>query len=269
MARLNENVENDDDDLPDLHTILNPPREAAENRPKAFMKQDGCRSSPTTLSQTNATEASPLGLVNYIKETCNGKKSHKQRPLRQLEPKPFNSLLSNLSDKSGVVRGESNTGDSSVRSSPRRKNTAPIGYSIFAASLSENSLSLSENNDSFTDASGSIVPDSASNENILPSWSQKRNDVQKPLIEPRRGPSKKHASNVLVSPVEVEEDTGPINLGLPKKEKRSTMAVCPESSPRFRNLHRLSDPAEAYTDLDEPLSRLRLWVMSSTRIDLD
>ena len=144
-------------------------------------------------------------------------------------------------------------------SSPRRKIKSLVNLSVLASSLTEASVSLSENDDSSTDLSGFIVPDSASeDDSFLPQW-QKYPQSEKFSTESRKRLPRKSPKSPVVLPINDVEDTGPIDLTSPEKENGSTKSVCPESPPRFRTA-RLSDPPDTDSGLEEPISRLILCV---------
>ena len=131
------------------------------------------------------------------------------------------------------------------RSSPRRLAKAPVDYSKFTASLSEASISLSDDDETTTDLSGFIVSDSASDEEVLPSKSRSRRDGQQLstiyAIESKREP--------FVSP---------------KKSvfRRSNSSGAPETYPESQTGSR-SPPSSSTSigtnlDIAEPCSELKL-----------
>ena len=122
----------------------------------------------------------------------------KQRPLGSLKVTSVNSLL--LPKGNGLLDHTENmknirelpSANHRNRSSPRRLAKAPVDYSKFTASLSEASISLSDDDETTTDLSGFIVSDSASDEEVLPFKSRRRRDGQQlsPIyaIESKREP---------------------------------------------------------------------------------
>ena len=108
----------------------------------------------------------------------------KQRSLGSLKVTSFNSLL--LPKSSGLLDHTENTKSTKEfpaanqinRSSPRRLAKAPVDYSKFAASLSEASISLSDDDETATDLSGFIVSDSTSDEEVSSPKPRRRRDGQ-------------------------------------------------------------------------------------------
>ena len=128
----------------------------------------------------------------------------KQRSLGSLKVTGLNSLLLPKSNgfldhtKDMKSTKEFPAANKINRSSPRRLAKAPVDYSKFAASLSEASISLSDDDETATDLSGFIVSDSTSDEEVPSSKPRRRRDGQqlstihtmKPKTEPLFSPKK-------------------------------------------------------------------------------
>ena len=149
-----------------------------------------------------------------ITETSSvAKRVVKQRPLGSLKINSVNPLLLPKSNellsltedvKSTEEFPEANH---QLRSSPRRLAKAPVDYNKFGARLSEASISSSNDDETTTDLSGFIVPDSASDEEVLPSKSRRRRDgpqlstiyaiesKREPLVSPTKSASRKPSSS--------------------------------------------------------------------------
>ena len=146
-----------------------------------------------------------------------------------------------------------------IRSSPRRKANAPTNYSKFALRLSEGSAIISdEEEDSFTDLSGFIVPDSASDEDTKPSRSQKRQEHRD--VGKRNRHNAIHAS---ASSAESDglESTGPIEPTSPRKTNDVLCKTCPESPPRPSVSSLELDGNETHSDLIDSLATLKLYLI--------
>ena len=172
MARLNiSNGDDSDDELPDLMTILRgdsgtclgkASRGAAEAA--AFgtgkMPKSDVVASRSIKSVSGRTTSAPS------KE----EQSRKQRPHQSLKLTHVNSLLLPLSQRSfsGVKKplqdGDHERQAQRVRSTPKRAASKPVDYSIFSPKRADRSPFAAEDDESSTDLSGFIVPDSASEE---------------------------------------------------------------------------------------------------------
>ena len=188
MAELNAGSDSDDE-LPCLSALLwsgaatiAPPTPSEKqrstiNRNQSPRKDTGyerdSQAAQCNVASRQTSDASPRG-----------KPVVKQRPLGSLEVTSVNSLLlpksNGLFDHTENTRGtkEFPAASHKNRSSPRRLAKAPGDYSKFATSLSEASISLSDDDEITTDLSGFIVSDSTSGEEVSPSKSRRRRDGQ-------------------------------------------------------------------------------------------
>ena len=175
----------------------------------------------------------------------------KQRPLGSLKVTSVNSSL--LPTSNGLLDHTENLKSAKEfpaanyrnRSSPRRLAKAPVDYSKFAASLSEASISLSNDDENTTDLSGFISFDSTSDEEVLTSKPRRRQAVQQmstihatksktePFISPKKSASRKFNSS-----------------GAPE--------LFPESRIGSRTPHSSSTLIGSNSDLEEPISELKL-----------
>ena len=174
----------------------------------------------------------------------------KQRPLGSLNIPSVNSLL--LPKSNGILDHRENknstkelpAADCTNRSSPRRLAKAPVDYSKFAASLSEASISLSEDDETTTDLSGFIVSDSTSDEGRKASKTRRRAGRQLSMIHP-----KESNNEPLVSPKKSDF-------------KRPDRSRAPESylqsQIRSRTPPSSSTSVGINSDIAEPFSELKL-----------
>lgn len=257
MARINHVVESEDE-LPELSDILGFPRTVEIKTPPKSTKRIYVTHRPRKDEASNS-DALPIH-ESSVQETksrkCLGERpSSKQRPLRSLNLASANSLLLPPSDERSRTSENSKLSrdDASVRSSPRRKANAPVDYSNCAPGLSDASFSFPDSEDDFTDLSGFIVPDSASDDDLLPTRASGRGQPTKSTKESMIGLDSTVSSPRKV-PIESYESSGLIDLTSPKK--KATATVCPGIPQR-----RLSSTIdEASFDLEEPSANLSLYV---------
>lgn len=266
MARLNQIVDSDDE-FPDLSTILRGPAGAGvnENRTteRASKKRDESGRSPNKRKDHKLIGAAREDSIvpgNDNRLLCDEEHESEPQAFGQLRSTDINSLFLRYPKQSLDKETKVHTVATSVRTSPRRRGRAQVDYSHCAPRLSDTSLSFSDD-DSFTDLSGFIVPDSASDEEVLPSSSQKKEESRRSKTKSRMQPAQDYASNKVRSPVEELESTGPIDLTSPKKEKKTPKHICSEFPPRFETSPRISERSGYLFDLDEPFSKLRLCVL--------
>ncbi len=261
MARLNQMFDSDDD-LPELSTILRSSTKATTSPiKKPVTKQDESKTSPRKKYCNDGNAGVSNGDVfsqGLSRLPFDANRFSNQRPLGLLKATQVNSLSLPIAKNFIETEGKVYLGESLIRSSPKRKAKTQVDYSKFAPRLSDVSLSSSESDDTFTDLSGFIVPDSASDVDVFPSRSQKSKDGKSFTKKTGDKPSKKDSCSHKVTPFEGKEDTGPIELTSPSKEKTLKM-MCAESPPRFRTPPRLSESDRVYSGLDEPFSKLRLY----------
>ena len=199
MARLNRAIKDDSgDEFPDLSKVLNngnfvstPPR--------------------TTVGKERSDS------------TQSNKQTRRQRPLGSLKLTQVNSLLLPLSkatlsfakNENSGSRGGSSVGN--IRASPKRAVKAPINYSKLVGRLTDAEPSTPEESDSYTDLSGFIVSDSASEaEDVWREKSRKRRQrsPQKPVKD---GCVRTKGGNVDLFKRKQESVT--VDLATPRKEK--------------------------------------------------
>lgn len=269
MARLNSIVESDDE-FPELSAILQSCGEAKVKHPATtFHKQ--CTGNASPRKEDPKEYASKLAQAmieseSIAKVICDERKSSKQGPLGPLKPANLVSLRFPVSSgalssaKCDGLEKQFPAADGTGRSSPRRK--IPVDYSKFVSRLSDARSSLSEDDDSFTDLSGFIVPDSASDEEVLPTRVPHRRNFPRSTEEATDHPTRYNASTPQISPTEGLEDSELINLNSPKKQNKTFNVICPESPPGLKTLPKLPDRAGALFDLDEPFADLKLCVYS-------
>ena len=175
----------------------------------------------------------------------------KQRPLDSLKVTSVNSLL--LPKSNGLLDHTENTKSANEfpaanhrnRSSPRRLAKAPVDYSKFAASLSEASISLSDDDENTTDLSGFIVSDSASDEEVSTS-------------KPRRRQAGQQLSTIHVAKSKTEPFISPKKSAFRKSNSSGAPELCPQSRIGSRTPHSSSTLIESNSDLAEPISELKL-----------
>ncbi len=259
MARLNKQLEDDSNDsLPDLASILCRP---SEDTAKALIATS--ERQPATDNRSQSTEAENLQPVqrkspskSMSKGSYDEKQLKKQRPLAPLKITHDNSLLLPLSNGSSKcakspAREQAAERFSSVRQSPKRAAKACVDYRKLVPLLTDPS---SGEDDSFTDLSGFIVPDSASEDELL--GHKSRNGLS-------RSPRRKGSSAKKANPPKNREDpfgrwreSAIIDLTSPEKESSSIPCLGPSTSP----ISPSKEPQKSgnCSDLDELFSRLRL-----------
>lgn len=268
MARLNfRAVSDSDDEFPDLSTILRPPSEVPANSPRRAPQKEQSRNS------TRAIEAGKIGHSQHIsaerlqsppkgitQASYDEKQSRRQRPLGPLKISHVNSLLLPLSSgslsctKLPSLQENISNGIEHSRSSPRRLARAPVDYSKYAAALADASVS-SEDEDSFTDLSGFIVPDSASEDEDTSSRSTRKN-----FRRPPQRSDLKHGRATSRVPGETKNENGPPceTIDLTSPEKDAFLGTWPESRPPVESSTKSSRILEDFTELEEPFSTLKL-----------
>ena len=175
----------------------------------------------------------------------------KQRPLRSLKVTSVNSLL--LPKSNGLLDHTENmksakefpAANQMNRSSPRRLAKAPVDYSKFATSLSEASISLSDDDENTTDLSGFIASDSTSDEEASTSKPRRRQDGQQL--------STVHATKSKTEPCISAKKSAFRKFNSPEAPE-----LCPESRIGSRTPHSSSTLIGSNSDLAEPISELKL-----------
>lgn len=269
MARLNQ-INDSDDEFPELSTLLRPFGDGdIQASERASKKRDDSGRLPLKGEPNNATGVGDKRIPvprNVAQLSPEEKHSSGPFPLGLLKLADINALHVPHSTQRLDGGTKSNTAKPSTTSNPRKTAKPRVDYSKLASRLSDASLSVSDS-DSFTDLSGFIVPDSASDEEILPSTSRNARESRKTTKKSRDQQSKEYASSPVRSPSEEQESTGRIYFISPKRGRKTSNLVCPESPPRFRTPPKISDRVEQHSDLDQPCSKMRLSVPIVTEYD--
>ena len=259
MAKLNESIDSDDE-FPELSILLRKPGEAGIKCPTITpMTGLGSGTSPRKERIRDGPDASH-NARSISKGNGHEKRISKQRPLGNLKLGNINSLLSKANDQFNA-RGYNDLGTECFadhqwfRSSPKRLAKATVDYSKFASRLSDACLSFPEDDESFTDLSGFVVPDSASDDEVLPPKSQRKRNAQ-PFSRKDVVPEENTSFVPRKSPPKSRKKSGIIDLTSPKKNASSV--ICPKSPPDYQIPCRKSDPIGGISNIDEPFSRLRL-----------
>ena len=260
MARLNDKLDSGDES-PELSTLLLKPGEAGTGSPtKTPKKAVGSGRSPRKESMRDSARHS-----DDAKSISNAKsyekRRGKQRPLGSSKLASVNSLLPPKFNHGFNARGHDDTAtdcsakDQRLRSSPRKLAKVPMDHAKFASRLSDASLSFSDGDGSFTDLSGFIVPDSASDDEALPHRLYRRRNAK----EYSNGPKVPEAKTLLspkVSPSKRRKDYDVVDLTSP--QRRVSTFLSPNSQPGCRTPPKKTDSIEGVSELDEPFSKLRL-----------
>ncbi|KAL2045520.1 hypothetical protein N7G274_001948 [Stereocaulon virgatum] len=247
MARLNQKI-NSDDEFPELSTLLQRETPGEMLGSNTLPRKDGNR-----------------GMTSPTKKTPSITKPH---PLSSLKLAEVHSLFLPRIDNPFDARGQKDLENACsarnqmFRSSPRRLAKTPVDYSEFSSSFSDASLPFSEEDESFTDLSGFIAPDSDSEDEVLPSKPQSR---RKACRLPKDDGVQLEKNDTVVPKVpsaKSRKHSKEIDLASPKK-KASTVD-CRALPPDCQTPPRESDLAGGSSDVDESLSRLRFSTPRST-----
>ena len=250
MARLGIDS---DDELPEISTLLQlPVWPGCKAGDQSTAKGDEKRKSPRKRIPQSRTEHDQAETFRVL-----GSKASidEQRPLRPLQSIDINHLSPPNDGEGKENKTISLITKIDVRSSPRRKAQMRVDYSIFAPRLSDGNSSTSESEDSLTDLSGFIVPDSASDDDAFQSRACKGRDRKVGKGEPVEELSRETSIELGVSRLDQPDKTEQVNVTSPKKVSRR---ICPESPPRVQSPD-LYGPAAACSGFDEPFSRIRLY----------
>ena len=270
MARLNDLTESDDE-FPELSTLLRLGGADIKRSGRTSDKDHNSDVSPKSKEDTKCKDRAsvrPLATDaprSVTKASCDEKRSKRQRPLEPLKFAMGNSqrlpVTNGLPSSTGSLarRNEDSTNIDSVRSSPRRKAKVPVNYSIFTPALADSGSSISDGEESFTDLSGFIVPDSASEEESLPPRCPEKDvrRVRKKPIFPLGDSSPSAAENsrsINLPQADIIDLTSP--------KKRVSRVVRPESPLSQRARSRNSDRTGYHSDLEDRFTKLRLYVSS-------
>ena len=189
MAKLNAGSDSDEE-LPCLSDLLWSGAATIAPTTHAGKQRSTNEKSQLPRKDTGRERDSQAGQCNVASRHISDASSRdkplvKQRPLGSLKVTGLNSLF--LPKSNGFLghteemksTKEFPAANQINRSSPRRLAKAPVDYSKFAASLSEASISLSEDDETTTDLSGFIVSDSTSDEEVSSSKPRRRRDGQR------------------------------------------------------------------------------------------
>ena len=188
MARLNYEIESDDD-LPELSSILRLKGvniSLTSGDENGDQKLFGMEKSVSRDTNNSARGAATAEFRPMVKSPCDKKQLRQQRPMETVQPTRLNSSSFPISKEHRTIANilteqEAPLEDFGlVRTSPRRKATTPRKFKEFVHTLSPTSLSVSEADDSSTDLSGFIVPDSASDEEEFPVRSRSHHSTKSP-----------------------------------------------------------------------------------------
>ena len=267
MAKLNA-VLDSDDDLPELSTFL----QSSANPAKKFLGREGHQGTQRESSLQNKTLCNQFphirdedvfseNLAKSAKEVNPRSNQRSLGPLKLLQNNalflPFTGRTSE-DDSDALLARDSFR---SIKSSPRRTAKAQVDNSKFIPRKSKQEPLFSESDGELsTDLSGFIVPDSATDEDVLPLRSQRSQKTKTNLRntgKSRDAFSRKDSLDPTLSQSDEKEDTGPIDLTSPRKEEKSNR-ICPESPPRLKTPPKLSSAVRTCSDLDDPFSKLRL-----------
>ena len=246
MARLNNHLDSDDE-LPELSSILGPGTEAIiRNQPKTPRQENGDIEFQEKETQNLPTESllpeKPATGQRILTEVYLDKpQSRKQRPLGDLTQAHVNSLLLPVSDvsvnnsKQHENQSIDTFGSVATHARPRRLANGSADYSRLAK-VSTNTVKLMHHDDcSYTDLSGFIVPDSASDEESLASRSPKENTAKeknKQKQKQKNRPSKSLTANPHEQQPQsnTRQSSGTADMALPEEKNRSR--TCLESLSR-------------------------------------
>ena len=173
MARLNDPVESDDE-LPELSTILGPRKQEYGKLPSQRQGETQNSADQDLLTDRHATSPRAVTRVSSDKP-----QSKKQRPLWYLKQAHVNDLLlpvvtASIRDSKIEESQSIETADSVAnRGSPKRLAKVFTDYGKLAQMPANTSNLIHYDDDSSTDLSGFIVPDSASDREALVSVSPK------------------------------------------------------------------------------------------------
>lgn len=256
MARLNDPLESDEE-LPELSTILQPQTDTVIRTLSKTPKQEHGKITSQRLetqklaSETLLTERHAIAPKTVIKPSLDKPQSRKQRPLGHPKQAHVNPLLLpmsdvSISDSKSEHHQSMDTADSvSSRASPRRLAKVTMDYSKLAQVLVDPDLMISADDYSSTGLSGFIVPDSASDEEILVSKSPKKRCQTRKKIsipnprEPDFRPSGRSRYNR-------RQPSGEPDLVSP--EENDCRRMCPESPASNEPVG--SELVEAHPNLD-------------------
>ena len=263
MARLNLLVDNNDDDdgeLPDLATILrgeSSPRKSSQ-RAAGVVKESKSKFLGKSIEDARLMEDvsknEPIASSNQVS-------SRKGNPLGSLKLTHVNSLLLPLSKgTSSSVKKLDPDEDShgkapQVRCTPKRAARKPIDYSVFSARKADRGLSMSEDDESFTDLSGFIVPDSDGDEGDWPKQSKSKGFHNLTAKASRNDQTYRRSRNQDLQQNEKSRGSSEI-IDLSSSETKHPSTLDPQP-PLLEKLPQNRSVSVESLALDEPLSQLR------------
>ena len=177
MARLNDPFESDDE-LPELSALLGSQKHTTITTPVKDPRQEHINLlSSRRRDHTNLADefslTDPIAQGTITKISLDKPQSRKYLPLGYPKQSSINSLLYALADKSisGSRREERESVETvariPIRGSPRRSAKVDADYSKHAEASAKASIVVYDDETSSTDLSGFIVPDSASDEEVI------------------------------------------------------------------------------------------------------
>ena len=260
MARLNDHLDSEDE-LPELSNILGLQTGAiTRTQPETRRQEHGeipsQRKETQNLELNNLlTERRAIVTRTLTEDSSDKPQSRKQRPLGHLRQAHVNSLLLPTSDAfiNKYKKAEVNPGTEAVVSVSGRANSEQLATSISNSSrltkVSANAIELVYHDDyPDTDLSGFIVPDSASDGEVLASRKSKKNEKMKK--QKSRSPKPFTANLCEPGFQEFKQPSRMTNLFLPEEKDKSGM--CLESPPSHEPFR--SELGDAHPNLDDHLA---------------
>ena len=166
MARLNlfkEHSDEEEDDLPDIATILRDSR-GVKAQQQAGVARSGKKSKHLEASwsnkhvKTKTNSASRTVMTRCTEELVEAPQHRFTKPLLPICSQGLNYTLKPLG------QDESHQSTLPARPTPKRLTKKSVNYNVFSTKKKDRRISMSEEDESFTDLSGFIVPDSESDD---------------------------------------------------------------------------------------------------------
>ena len=167
MARLNVSKEHSDDeeedDLPDIATILRESR-GVKTKQQAGVAHSGKKSKHLEASwsskhvKTKANSATRTGMTRCTEKLVEAPEHRFTKPLLPICSQGLNYTMK------PPGQDEPHQSTLPARPTPNRLTKKPVKYNVFSAKKKDRRISMSEEDESFTDLSGFIVPDSESDD---------------------------------------------------------------------------------------------------------
>lgn len=252
MARLNDPSDSDDE-LPDLSTIIR--TLAKTSKQEHGKRQRYQRNNAQSLSNEDLlTETRATASTAVVKVSPDKPPSKRQPPLEQAYLHALLLPMSDPSTSNPTSEGYhvETAGSIADHASPRRLTKGTADYSKLAKVLADTNLLIHHDEDSATDLSGFIVPDSASDgETVVSRSPTKQKKVQS------RAPKKICATNALEPVLQISrwpQSNTRQALGTTAipPEAKGVNRLCPESPPS--NEPSRSEPFEAHPTLNDRLT---------------